>query len=231
MLNSVLFLGWAAFTLFLLLLIFRLFGKVGVFGFVCASVILMNIFVTKSMLIFGIGATGGNVLYAAIFLSTDILSEYYGGKVARKAVMLGFICAVFSLAGSLVTLTFVPVPWDWANDALAILFTPMVRIVMGSMIAYLISQNLDTFLYDYIRRKWKPLWLRNNGSTWVSQLIDTIVFCSIGLLGTVPMRGWVQILLSTYFLKIIIAALDTPYLYITRRWLPKELMEKRNHAF
>ena len=72
------------------------------------------------------------------------------------------------------------------------------------MIAYLISQNLDTYLYDFIRGRWKPLWLRNNGSTWISQLVDTIVFCTVALLGTMPLYAWLQVVFSTYILKIVI---------------------------
>ena len=189
----------------------------------CAAVVLVNIFVTKSIRIFGLGATGGNILYAALFLATDLISEYYGGKEARKAVLLGFVCAGLALGGSLITLAFRPASWDWAHDSLAAIFKPMVRIVIGSMTAYLISQNLDTLLYAYIRKRWKPLWLRNNGSTWVSQFVDTLVFCLIGLLGTMPLSAWLEIIVSTYILKIAVAALDTPYIYISKLWLPKEL--------
>ena len=223
MFNSFLFLAWAAAALLFLLAVFRLFGRNGIVAFICVSVVLMNVLVTKSVRIFGIGATGGNVLYAAIFLATDILTEYYGGREARRAVILGFVCSVFSLAAAWVTIAFVPAPWDWAQEPLVSLFTPVARIVAGSMIAYLISQNLDTYLYEYIKRRWKPLWLRNNGSTWVSQLVDTMLFCTIGLLGTVPLHGWIQICLSTYLLKILIALLDTPYMYLSRHWQPGEL--------
>ena len=151
MLNSFLFLAWAAIALMVLLVVFRVFGKAGIMSFICVSIVIMNILVTKSVMIFGVGATGGNVLYASIFLSTDILTEYYSGRVARRAVMLGFVCAVFSLAAVWVTLVFVPAPWDWAQAPLSEIFTPVARIVAGSMIAYLISQNLDTYLYEYIR--------------------------------------------------------------------------------
>ena len=160
MTNSLLFVGWAVLGLFILLLIFRFFGKIGVTAFIGASVVIMNILVTKSMIIFGVGSTGGNVLYAAIFLATDLLSEYYGGKEARKAVIIGFACSVFSLIAVSVTLLFEPASWDWAHPPLAALFTPVARIVAGSMIAYLISQNLDTYTYDFIRRRFKALWLR-----------------------------------------------------------------------
>jgi uncharacterized integral membrane protein (TIGR00697 family) len=223
MYNSLLFVGWAAGALLVLLIVFRFFGKSGIMAFICVSVVVMNILVTKSIRIFGVGATGGNVLYAAIFLSTDILSEYYGGREARRAVMLGFLCSLFSLASVWITIAFVPAAWDWAQESLVRIFTPVARIVAGSMVAYLVSQNLDTYLYEYIRKRWKPLWLRNNGSTWTSQLVDTLLFCSIGLLGTMPLSGWVQVCLSTYFLKILVALVDTPYIYLSRRWLPRDI--------
>lgn len=223
MMNSLLFVGWAVLGLFILLLIFRFFGKAGVTAFIGASVVIMNILVTKSMVIFGVGATGGNVLYASIFLATDLLTEYYGGKEARKAVIIGFACSVFSLVAISITLLFEPAPWDWAQPPLAAIFTPVARIVAGSMIAYLISQNLDTYTYDFIRRRFKGLWLRNNGSTWTSQLVDTLIFCTIGLLGTMPLNAWLQVVLSTYLLKIVVGALDTPFIYLSRVWKPREL--------
>ncbi len=225
MMNTILFLAWTLIGLFLILVVFKIFGRAGLIGYICASVVLMNIFVTKSVLIFGIGATGGNVLYACIFLATDLISEHYGGREARKAVMIGFTASILSLVASLVTLGFEPAGWDWAHESLKTIFTPMARIVAGSMIAYLISQNLDTYLYDFIRSRWKPLWLRNNGSTWISQLIDTVVFCTVALLGTMPPNAWLQVMLSTYVLKIAIAALDTPYIYLSRLWRPGELKE------
>jgi uncharacterized integral membrane protein (TIGR00697 family) len=221
--NTLLFMGWAVADLFLLLVVFRIFGKTGLIGFICMSVVMMNIFVTKSIEIVGIGATGGNVLYAGIFLATDLLSEYFGGREARRAVMIGFVCSVISLIASVVTLAFHPAPWDQAHASLETIFSPLFRIVAGSMTAYLVSQNLDTYLYDFIRRRWRPLWLRNNGSTWVSQLVDTLIFAAIALLGTMPYDAWLEVLLSTYVLKIIIAAVDTPFIYLSRFWRPREL--------
>ena len=105
--NTLLFLLWAAANLLLLLVVFRLFGQVGLVGLIAASVVLMNILVTKSVTILGIGATGGNVLYAGIFLATDLISEYYGGRQARRAVAIGFVASVLALAASQVTLALV----------------------------------------------------------------------------------------------------------------------------
>jgi uncharacterized integral membrane protein (TIGR00697 family) len=221
--NSILFLCWGGVALLFLLIVFRLFGRAGLVGLIAASAVLMNLLVTKSVTILGLGATGGNVLYAGIFLATDLISEYYGGRQARQAVAVGFLASLLALGSSQVTLLFVPAPWDWADQPLRALFTPVVRIVLGSMLAYLVSQTLDTYLYDFIRKRWKPLWLRNNGSTWVSQAVDTTVFCVVALLGTMPAQAWLQILLSTYLLKVLIAALDTPFIYLSRKWKPKEL--------
>jgi uncharacterized integral membrane protein (TIGR00697 family) len=223
MFNSLLFLGWALLGLFVLLLLFRFFGRSGLIGFIGAAVVVMNILVTKGMIIFGVDATGGNVLYASIFLATDLLSEYYGGREARRAVLIGFFCSVFALVAASVTLAFRPAPWDWAQPSLEAIFTPVARIVAGSMIAYFLSQNLDTYLYDFIRRRWKGLWLRNNGSTWLSQLVDTLVFCTVALLGTMPRAAWGRVVLSTYLLKIVVAAVDTPFIYLSRLWKPREL--------
>lgn len=222
MINTLMFIGWILIGLSGLVLSFRLFGKVGLIGVMAGSIVMMNVLVTKSVLIFGLGATGGNVLYAMIFLSTDMLSEHFGGKEARKAVMIGFFVSVFMTAASWVTLSMIPAPWDWAHDSLAVLITPMFRIVLGSMVAYLISNTLDTFTFDWLKKKFpKHLWLRNNGSTWTSQMVDSIIFCSIALLGVMPFSAWLQIVVSTYLVKIIVAALDTPFLYLSGRIVRK----------
>ncbi|OQY39651.1 MAG: hypothetical protein B6229_03260 [Spirochaetaceae bacterium 4572_7] len=228
MLNTLLFIGWVLIGLSGLLLSFRMFGKVGLIGVMAGSIVMMNILVTKSVFLFGLGATGGNVLYAMIFLATDILSEHFGGKEARKAVMIGFFVSVMMTVASWVTLVMIPAPWDWAHTSLATLITPMFRIVLGSMVAYLASNTLDTFTYDWLKKKFpKYLWIRNNGSTWTSQLLDSLIFCSIALLGVMPFSAWAQIVISTYIVKIVVAAMDTPFLYLSKRLVKKhpELLE------
>jgi queuosine precursor transporter len=216
--NSLLFVGWALAGLSFLILMYRLFGRAGVYGVVALSAVMMNILVQKSMVIFGLGATGGNVLYALIFLSTDLLNEHYGEKEARRAVWLGFAVSLLGLAAGLVNLLFEPAEWDYAQPHLQALFTPIARIILGSMLAYLLSQLLDVKSYRLLKRLApRRLWLRNNGSTMTSQLVDTLVFCTVGLLGTMPLSAWWQVVLSTYLLKLIVAALDTPFLYLSRR--------------
>ncbi len=216
--NGLLFLGWAVVGLLGLTLSYKVFGKDGLIAIIAGSVVMMNILVNKSIVIFGIGATGGNVFYAMVFLATDILSENYGGKEARKSVMIGFFISILTMVGAWVALAMKPAPWDFAHEPLSLILTPMFRIVLGSMVAFFVSNMLDTYSYQWLKKKFpKHLWLRNNGSTMTSQLIDSLLFATIALLGTMPLNAWVQVVISTYLLKIIIAIIDTPFLYLVAK--------------
>lgn len=213
--NGLLFIGWSVAGLIGLTLAYKLFGKMGLIGIIAGSVVMMNILVNKSVIIFGIGATSGNVFYAMVFLATDILSENYGGREARKSVMIGFFISVLTLIGAWVAIAMTPAPWDTVHEPMTRMLTPMFRIIAGSMVAFFTSNMLDTYTYAWLKKKYpKHLWLRNNFSTWSSQFIDSLLFATIALLGTMPFDAWVQVVLSTYLLKIIIALIDTPFLYL-----------------
>jgi uncharacterized integral membrane protein (TIGR00697 family) len=211
------YLLWIIVDLALLLLAFTLWGKSGIIAMIASNVVIMNIFVLKGIVLFGLDATGGNVLYASIYLGTDIISEYYGKKEAQKAVLIGFYVSIFFLMASRFILMFEPAPWDLYHDSMSHLFTPVWRIIGASMLAYILSQNLDVLSYIWLKTKYpRHLWLRNNASTWTSQIIDTVVFCSAAFAGVYETTILLGIILSTYILKIIVAALDTPFLYLTK---------------
>lgn len=220
--NELLFFLMVILTLGFVLIAFRL-GKVWVYGLIAAIVVLMNIFVTKSMTLFGLDVTGGNVLYAAIFLATDALAEHYGKAEAKRAVRIGFFVSLFFLAASQFFVKFSPNEFDFVHEGMVNIFTLAPRIVTGSLIAYLISQHFDVWFFHKIKSwtKGKFLWLRNNGSTWASQAVDTVLFTLIAFWGVFP-SIW-EIILFTYIIKIIVAALDTPFLYLTYLLKPKEL--------
>jgi len=109
-----------------------------------------------------------------------------------------------------------------AQGSLVTIFGLMPRIAAGSMTAYLLSQHYDVWAFLFWKNKTKGrfLWLRNNASTMVSQAIDSIVFCTIGLWGVFDASTWVQILITTYLLKLVVAAIDTPFLYLAKRLSP-----------
>ena len=202
-------------------------GRNWLYGYIAVCIVLANIFVTKQITLFGIPATGGNVLYGSIFLATDLLSEHFGKREARQAILLGFGAALFYLIMSQFILKFSPSPDDWgAADGMATIFDFAPAIVLATLMAYLISQFHDIWAFHWIREKTggRYLWLRNNGSTWVSQLIDSVVFSILAFLvlpilfpnaEALPFDIVVGIIISTYFLKILVAAIDTPFIYLS----------------
>lgn len=222
--NDLLFILQTLVTLGLVLACFRL-GRIWLTAFIAISAVLINLAVLKQMELFGLSATGGNVFYAAIFFATDLLDEYWGPRAARQAVRIGFMAGLLYLGLTQVILLYTPAASDWAQPAMGELFGLVPRIVGGSLLAYLISQHLDVWLFWRIRRATgagRLLWLRNNLSTWLSQAVDTLIFSLIAFAG-VPDFPLLEVILITYLLKVIVAVLDTPFIYLSRRFLPAEL--------
>lgn len=222
--NELLWIGLAILDLTMVLVVFRFFGKHGLFALIVFSLVLCNIQVLKTIELFGLTTTLGNSLYASVFFATDLLSEHYGKKEAKKAVVLGFCGLVLAVVSMQMALLFIPSEADFAQPHLEAIFGVMPRVVLASMAAYLFSQWHDIWAFQYWKERTggKHLWLRNNASTVVSQLLDTIVFCSIAFLGLFPMSVWFQILLTTYLIKVIVAFLDTPFIYLAARFKPMD---------
>jgi uncharacterized integral membrane protein (TIGR00697 family) len=200
-----------------ILLAYKFFSKTGLFVWIGFATVIANIEVTKCVDMFGLSVTLGNVIYGTTFLATDILSEKHGGREARKGVLIGFFTTVVFTLMSQVNLLFVPNSEDVVSEAMKTVFSFMPRICIASVIAYLISNTLDTFTYDVIRKHFpNQLWLRNNGSTMTSQLIDSFLFTIIAFAGVFEWLTIIELSLTTYAIKIIVAACDTPFLYIAK---------------
>lgn len=160
----------------------------------------------------------GILPYPITFLITDLISEIYGKKRANDVVVTGIFASLFSL---LIIYTAAHVPatsWSYVDDALfSKVFGNSAIAVFASMLTYLFAQFIDIQIYHFWKRltKGKHLWLRNNFSTWFSQFVDTftIVFllCSFGIIDWANFKG---LLLSGFIFKVLIAVLDTPFLYL-----------------
>lgn len=212
-------LGFALFNFVLLLIMYKFFGKTGLFAWVAISTVLANIQVTKTIEIIGLTATLGNSLYASTFLATDILNEKYGKKEAKKAVWLGFSSLLIMVLVMQFGLKFIPAESDFAQGSLETIFGLIPQIAIGSMVAYLVSQHLDVIIFSALRKmfpKDSQFWIRNNGSTLISQLLDTLIFTSIAFWGVFPFDVWLQIFISTYVLKFIVSILATPFGYLAK---------------
>jgi uncharacterized integral membrane protein (TIGR00697 family) len=193
-------------------------GKEWLYITIIVNVILVSTFAAKLIPIFGVVTNVSNTFYAAIFIATDILTEHHGKKVGYRSIWMGFLGLVlFVLMGQLVLQFEYIQDSEEVSTAMVTLFNAVPRIAVASFIAYAIAQSLDIWLFHYIgeKTKGKYLWLRNNGSTFVSQLIDSIVFFSLAFAGTVPFDVLVTIIFTGYIVKLIVALLDTPIIYLS----------------
>lgn len=223
--NELLWITFALVNFSLLLILYRLFGKYGLFVWIGMATVVANIQVVKTVELFGLTATLGNIIYGTAFLATDILNEKYGKATAKKAVWLGFSALVIMTIMMQFALRFLPAESDIAQSAIETLFGIVPQIAIGSMLAYIVSQYFDVWLYAFLKRIFpndNQLWIRNNGSTMISQLLDTAVFCGIAFYGLYPFGVWLEIFWTTYFIKFIVSALDTPFLYAAKSFRIKE---------
>jgi len=227
--NELLFFVTILVGFLLILVTFRFFGKAGMYGWIVLSIVVCNIEVLKTVAIGGLVATTGNVLYGATFLASDILNEIYGPKSARNGVLLGFVAMVSTTIMLQLTLMFTPHASDWAHPHLSALFSLLPRIAFASLTAYLISQLADVRIFMWWRARFsavKYIWLRSKGSTLISQLIDSVVFSVLAFAGVFPPMIVLQITVTTYLLKAIIAILDTPFIYAARAWFDRGLVRE-----
>ena len=209
------------------LLLFKVFGKTGLYAVIVLNIMLSNLIGPKITVVFGFNTSMGVIIYSGIYFATDLLGERYGKREANRAVFVGFAVSVMVVMFGLLSLLFVPTPdpqkQGFATDihnALSTLFNYTPRFVFGSLLAYLISQTHDVWMYHFLRvkTKGKHLWIRNNVSTITSQAIDTVIYGVVVWWAIFDFRTAMELALVKYMFKIIIALLDTPFLYWARTW-------------
>jgi uncharacterized integral membrane protein (TIGR00697 family) len=223
--NELLWIAFLLLDLSVVLAMWRLFGKTGLYVVIAYSIILANVQVLKFVDLFGLTTTLGNVLYASIFLSTDILSEVQGKREARRGVIIGFVVMVIMVVYMRLGLLFTPAPVDESQGALQLIFGPQWQIAAASLSAYAVSQMHDVWMFHLLKAKTQGgrLWLRNNVSTALSQLLDTAVFTGLAVaLGVFPPETAWEIFLTAYVMKLMVAVVDTPFIYLARKWGPRE---------
>lgn len=235
---------WVAtlvFCFLAILILLRWFGPGGLYVYIAVAIVGANIQVLKAVK-FGIYSEPvalGTILFSTTYLCTDILNEYYSARQARKGVMLGFAASLLFTCFMLFGLGFQPIDvngvgrdWAWAAENhghMKALFIPAPAILLAGMTAYLCSQFHDIWIYNFLKKLTggKFLWLRNNGSTLLSALIDNAIFSIMAwkILAEEALPWKVIIftfILGTYGLRIAVALLDTPLIYLARFFLPEK---------
>ncbi|AJI75657.1 hypothetical protein BZ13_529 [Francisella philomiragia subsp. philomiragia ATCC 25015] len=220
---------------FVLFLAYKLFGKKGLHVFIVISVIAANIQVNKGVAYditgFHIVATLGNVMFGGIFTANDLLNEKYGRQEARKAVLKSIFFGLSFVLLMFISTLFTSLNDDFYNDvnnSLNLFFSinggALKAVIIGNLV-YLVSQLFDVLIYSKIKSfssdiKW--LWLRNTGSTLISQILDTtLITYGFAFAGIIPTEYVFEVIISTLVIKYIIALINAPLFYILAFTKPK----------
>ena len=209
-------------------------------GIFLGALVMTNAIAGKFFVLFGQELSCGIIAYPVTFLATDLISEIYGRKRASLVVKVGFVVSVFVtlvvwIANAMPIYDRSPV----TDEAFNMVFGLLPGIVFGSMVAYLTAQLVDVHIFEFWRdlTDGRYLWLRNNGSTLFSQLVDTVLVVTIALVlwpeidgnaQTSPLdtETWWGIVIGQYLFKLGIALVDTPFFYLgtrlLRTWLDEE---------
>lgn len=196
----------------------RLIPLVAVF---CASLAICQVLAAKIIHFGPFIVPAGVIAYSVTFLMTDTIEEIWGKEVAKRVVLAGFGAMVVMFFLILVAVYW-PYPKFWGNQEAFKSVLGMgkgaLRITVASMVAYLISQYHDVWIFDFWRKltKGKHLWLRNNASTIQSQLIDSVIFILLAFTGVMPVLG---LIIGQWVAKIVIALVDTPLVYGLVKWV------------
>ena len=203
----------------MMLIIKKLLGREGIIGWMGIASILANLLLIKNVNLLGISATLGNVLFASNFLATDMLTENYGYKEAKRGVRFGIIAVAVFMIITQVALLYVPNSEDVAQSSFELLFSFVPRISLASISMFALSNFVDIRLYEWLRKKsnGKKMWLRNNLCTIICNGGENFLFYLIAFGGTMSLSVILSIAVSATIIEILIALCDTPFLYLSRK--------------
>lgn len=185
---------------------------------VCCNLIFQKFFTWSPFGLFTFEISAGIIPYPLTFLITDIISEIFGRKKANKVVTAGLIASSFVLLIVMIADAVPSTEWSPVNDEVFSSVFGLTGVAVGaSMVAYLLAQYIDIRVFHFWKRltKGKHLWLRNNASTFTSQLTDTasvlLLLCASGAIAWD--KFWI-LMVNGFLFKVIMALIDTPLLYV-----------------
>lgn len=156
------------------------------------------------------------VIYIFTYPIIDVIVEVYGKKEGQRTVQAGLIMQILALIFITITIHLPVAPVFENQGAFETILNGSFRVIVASLISYAVSQNLDVFVFNRLKAKHgkKKLWLRNNASTMLSQLIDTTIFISIAFYGTMPIAVLGSLIVTQYIFKFLASIVNTPIVYL-----------------
>ena len=193
------------------------FGKEALVALIAVQCVLVNLFVIKQIELFGLAATASDALAVGATLCLNLLQEFYGREIAKKAIWVSFFAALFYTVISFLHMQFIPSLVDTSHEHFCVLLQPMPRIVAASLVVYLIAQNIEVRLYGFFQRYYNNRYfiIRNYASVSITQFIDTVLFSFLGLYGILSNIG--HIIIMSYAIKLIIIFATAPFLALSKK--------------
>lgn len=228
-----------------LLIMMRFFGKDGIYVFTGVGIIAANILVLKIVQypFYKDPVAMATELFCIIYLGNDILNEYYGKTFAKRNVLIGFAAYIILTILMLIGLGFTPIDPNTVSDDLKFyagiqdnikaIFMPSVAILIASMTAYIVSQYNDIWVYALIKEcfRGRHIWLRANASNFISGFVDNVIFSVLAWVVFSPNPVDIDSLiftyiLGTYWLRIMLSILSTPFIYWAKFMLPEQKKQR-----
>ena len=146
------------------------------------------------------------------------MSEKYGAKESRKAIILGVVSQVIFVIMTQMALLYVPASEDLAQESMKGLFSINLRVSIASIVMYFVSNMADIYIFEKIKEKVPgKLWLRNNVSTMICNSLENYFFSFLAFAGLMDIPTILSIATLASVLEIVIAACDTPFLYLSKK--------------
>ena len=156
------------------------------------------------------------LIFAVTFLITDIVNEKFGRKETHRMIFIAFLTQVVMVAFIYIGTYLQPAPFWQNQQAWELIFGLVPRITLASWITFLVSENLDAYLFALIKKltRGNYLWIRNAGSSIISLSVDTVLFVSLAFYGTgLPL--W-PLMVGQFLTKYLVAIIDIPFMYLNR---------------
>ena len=209
-------------------------------------IVLAGIFITNAVVAELIGGKliqiGGFTLsigilpWPIVFITTDLINDYFGKTGVKKltyltSALIAYVFILLFIGIKIPATSFSPV----STEAFKIVFGQGEWIIIGSLVAFIISQLLDASIFSKFKKVTgdKHIWLRATGSTVISQLIDTFIVLGIAfyLPGKISFNEYITLGFTGYFAKLIIAIGLTPVIYLAHAWIKRYLKEEEKSTF
>jgi len=196
-------------------------GKEALIAYVCVLGILSNLFVTKQILLFGLNVTATDAFVVGAVLGLQLLQEYYGKKIARKAIGASFFLLIFYAVVSWIHMRYLPSFSDVCHGHFMAILKHMPRIAVASITSYLLSQLLDYNIYGFLKKifKGRHLVVRSYISLAIVQLFDTVLFSFLGLYGIITNVG--NVIVLSFAIKMIVILIATPLVAFSPKIIKK----------